>query len=78
MPRKNVRQTTDIEHLKTVIHDRGLVTTWVLKQAGITYQQYYRVTKNTREFTVGEAAALSKVLSLTSKERDSIFFAREV
>ena len=78
MKANNVRQTVDVEALEDLIKKRGLILSWVLEQAGISYGQLYRVRLGKRELTLGETAALVKVLDLSPEERDQIFFALEV
>lgn len=66
----------DIERLKTLIEDSGLPMTTLAEKSGILRPTIYNRLKGVGEFTASEIIALQKVLRMTNKVRDEIFFGK--
>ena len=60
------------------IADSGITITAIAKKLGITREGFYKKLNNETEFKASEISALQKILRLTNKKRDEIFFAQEV
>ena len=67
---------TDVVALKKRIDDSGMTVTYVAEKAGMLRETLYNRMK-TGDFKVSEIFRLVDVLSLSKKERDEIFFAKE-
>jgi len=65
---------TDSKKLSDEIADSGITITAIAKKLGITREGFYKKLNNETEFI----SALQKILRLTNKKRDEIFFAQEV
>lgn len=64
---------TDIILLKQKINESGMTMVAISKKSGILRETLYNRMNGIGEFTATEIVALSKVLGLSSKERDQIF-----
>lgn len=69
---------TDSKKLSDEITDSGITITAIAKKLGITREGFYKKLNNETEFKASEISALQKILRLTNKKRDEIFFAKEV
>ena len=69
---------TDSKKLSDEIADSGITITAIAKKLGITREGFYKKLNNETEFKASERSALQKILRLTNKKRDEIFFAQEV
>lgn len=69
---------TDSKMLSDEIADSGMTITAIAKKIGITREGFYKKLNNETEFKASEISALQKILRLTNKKRDEIFFAKEV
>lgn len=64
----------DKDRLKEVIKDSGMTITAIAKKSDIKRPTlYYKLSKDTADFTGSEIQALSKVLRLTKAQREQIF-----
>lgn len=68
----------NLQLLNQAIADRGLKQRFIAGKMGITEVTLSNKLNGNKEFTVNEANALSAILLLSRKERDSIFFDRKV
>ena len=57
------------------ISDSGMTITYIANKIGISREGLYNKLNNETEFKASEIAALKKLLRLSVKERDTIFFA---
>jgi transcriptional regulator with XRE-family HTH domain len=69
---------TDGKRLKRIIEESGFKVTALCAKTGINRQFLYKKLKGEYEFTASEIQALCDELHLTAKQRNEIFFAREV
>ena len=69
---------TDSKMLSNEISNSGMTITAIAKKLGITREGFYKKLNNETEFKASEISALQKILRLTNKKRDEIFFAKEV
>ena len=69
---------TDSKKLSDEIADSGITITAIAKKLGIAREGFYKKLNNETEFKASEISALQKILRLTNKKRDEIFFAQEV
>ena len=69
---------TDSKMLNDEIIDSGMTITAIAKKIGITREGFYKKLNNETEFKASEISTLQKILRLTNKRRDEIFFAKEV
>ena len=69
---------TDSKKLSDEIADSGITITAIAKKLGITREGFYKKLNNETECKASEISALQKILRLTNKKRDEIFFAQEV
>lgn len=60
--------------LKKKIDDSGMKIKYVAVQIGLTPAGFYKKINNESEFKVSEVVAITRVLGLSSNERDEIFF----
>ena len=65
---------TDTEQLKTAIDISGLTVTFIAGKMAISRESLYNKLNGSTEFKASEIVALSRILNLTNKERDNIFF----
>ena len=66
---------TDTKRLRKKIDGTGISITHISEQMGITRECFYNKLNTDTEFKASEIVALSKLLHLSDKERDAIFFA---
>lgn len=67
----------DVEKLKQKISSMNMTMVGVAKKSGILRETLYNRFSSGGDFKGSEIESLSKVLKLTKKERDDIFFASE-
>ena len=65
---------TNSKKLSDEISASGMTITAVAKKIGITREGFYKKLNNETEFKALEISALQKILRLTNKKRDEIFF----
>lgn len=68
----------DIEYLKVKIRESGMTMVMISKQSGIVRETLYNRLKGIGEFNASEIVSLTKVLNLSAKERNRIFFSQKV
>lgn len=66
---------TDVNALKKRMDESGMTVKSIAEKSGILRETFYNRMK-TGDFKLSEICALTKVLSLSKKERDEIFFAK--
>ena len=66
---------TDTKALYNAIERSGYLKKYIARQLGISYQGFLNKAKKRSEFTASEIEKLKDLLSLSSSERDAIFFA---
>lgn len=59
--------------LRNKIRDSGLKINYIAQRSGILRETLYNKLNGKSEFTASEIVSLTKILSLTKKERDEIF-----
>ena len=64
--------------LEKKISDSGMTMVSLAEKAGILRESLYNKLKGNTEFKASEISSLSKVLRLSTRERDAIFFDSEV
>ena len=64
--------------LEKKISDSGMTMVSLAEKTGILRESLYNKLKGSTEFKASEISSLSKVLRLSTKERDAIFFDSEV
>jgi hypothetical protein len=64
--------------LNEEIVDSGITITAIARKLGITREGLYKKINNETEFKASEILSMQKILNLTNKKRDSIFFANKV
>ena len=69
---------TDTEALKGAIKNSGVSLTYIADTLGITRGALYKKLENITEFKASEIVTLKKVLNLSDKQRDEIFFNEKV
>lgn len=69
---------TDVELLKKKIDEQGYKLKFIASKIGITYQALLNKLNNDTEFKASEIGVLSRLLKLSARERDAIFFANTV
>lgn len=69
---------TDGKRLKKLVDESGFKVTAVCDYVGITRKTFYNKINGKSEFTATEIQKLCDKLNLTPKQRNDIFFAREV
>lgn len=75
---KGGKKLTDSKKLSDEISDSGMTITAIARKIGITREGFYKKLNNETEFKASEISALQKILRLSNKKRDEIFFAKEV
>ena len=75
---KGDENLTDSKKLSDEITDSGMTITAIAKKIGITREGFYKKLNNETEFKASEISALQKILRLSNRKRDEIFFAKEV
>lgn len=66
---------TNTELLEKRINESGMKRCVIATKCGVDAHTLRNKIKNKSEFTASEIVALSKLLSLTNRERDEIFLA---
>lgn len=66
---------TNSKMLRDKIRDSGYRISFIASKLGISYQAFLNKINNESEFKAREILILFDLLSLTTEERDSIFFA---
>ena len=61
------------ELLKKKIAESGMKVKYIAVEIGLTPAGFYKKMSNESEFKVSEVVALTRVLNLSSLERDNIF-----
>lgn len=69
---------TNTEALSEEISNSGITITAIAKKLGITREGFYKKLNNETEFKASEISAMQRILNLSNKKRDDIFFAKEV
>lgn len=69
---------TDSTLLNEEIVDSGITITAIARKLGITREGLYKKINNETEFKASEILSMQKILNLTNKKRDSIFFVNKV
>ena len=69
---------TNKEELEIAILRAGLTKHEVAKKLGLSDMGFYKKLNNETEFKASEISALQKILRLSNRKRDEIFFAKEV
>lgn len=75
---KGDENLTDRKKMSDEIIDSGMTITAIAKKIGITREGFYKKLNNETEFKALEISALQKILRLSNRKRDEIFFAKEV
>ena len=69
---------TDTEKLNDAISESGIKITAIANKLGISREGFYKNLNNETEFKASEISAMQKILGLTNRKRDEIFFAQKV
>lgn len=69
---------TDTVALKDAIRNSGMSLTYIADTLGITRGTLYKKIDNITEFKASEIVTLKRILNLSDKERDDIFFDTKV
>lgn len=69
---------TDTKLLREAIDKSGMSITFIANEIGISREAFYKKISNITEFKASEIMKLSKILSLSNKSRDGIFFGTKV
>ena len=69
---------TNLEKLRGVIAERGVLKRYLAERLGITPQAFSAKIAGKREFTMSEAGALRTALGMSEDEFMAIFFADDV
>jgi len=75
---KGGEKVVDIEKLKTAIDDSGMTMVAISNKSGIDRATLYNRLKGVGEFTASEITGMADALRLKQREREEIFFAKEV
>lgn len=75
---KGGKNLTNTEVLSEEITNSGITITAIAKKLGITREGFYKKLNNETEFKASEISAMQRILNLSNKKRDDIFFAKEV
>lgn len=67
----------DLKLLELIISDSGMTMVSLAEKSGILRETLYNKMRGISEFKASEIAALTRVLKLTSEQRDGIFFAEK-
>ena len=67
----------DLKLLESIISDSGMTMVALAEKTGILRETLYNKIRGISEFKASEIAALTRVLKLTSEQRDAIFFAEK-
>ena len=69
---------TDTQALRSLVNAKGLKYKYIACQMGLSAYGLMKKIENKAEFKVSEVDKLSKLLELTAKQKEKIFFAVEV
>ena len=69
---------TDTEKLNDAILESGIKISAIANKLGISREGFYKKLNNETEFKASEISAMQRILGLTNKKRDEIFFASKV
>ena len=69
---------TDTKKLNDAILESGIKITAIANKLGISREGFYKKLNNETEFKASEISAMQRILGLTNKKRDEIFFASKV
>lgn len=69
---------TDTERLREAIKQRGLKIGWIAEQMGLAPWSFTRKMNNVTDFTAREIQLCSALLGIGKRERNAIFFAKDV
>lgn len=72
------QEMTDTKLLREAIDKSGMSITFISNEIGISREALYKKISNITEFKASEITKLSKILSLSNKSRDGIFFGTKV
>lgn len=65
----------NVELLKEKIKESGMSISFLTEKMGVGRETFYnRMNNNNPDFRASEIVSLTRILRLTKKERDSIFF----
>ena len=76
--RKEGKKMTDTKLLRETIDSSGMSITFISNEIGISREALYKKISNTTEFKASEITKLSKILNLSNRARDVIFFDTKV
>ena len=68
----------NIEALKGIIEDSGLTIPKIAERAGLEYRVLYNRLQGLNDFKISEVEKLQEVLKFSDRDRNRIFFAKEV
>jgi transcriptional regulator with XRE-family HTH domain len=68
----------NLDKLNQAIKERGLSQRFIANKIGLSEVVLSRKLHGQSEFTVSEANAIASVIQMSTKERNDIFFAKEV
>ena len=69
---------TNSEMFRKKVDSCGITITYLAKMLGITREALYNKIRNETEFKASEISCVAKVLNLTQREINEIFFAKNV
>lgn len=69
---------TNVEMLRNKMDESGMTVVAISEKSGILRETLYNRMAGKSEFKASEIQALTQVLRLTRKERDDIFFGKNV
>lgn len=69
---------TDTDKLNDAILESGIKIVAIAGKLGISREGFYKKLNNETEFKASEIAAMQRILALTNRRRDEIFFAQKV
>lgn len=69
---------TDTARLKEKIEESGYRMRFIVEKLGISYQGFLNKMNNENEFKASEIQCLCDLLHLKAKEKEAIFFAKNV
>lgn len=68
---------TNSEMLSEAISESGITIIALSRKIGISREAFYKKLNNETEFKASEISALQKILNLSNKKRDDIFFVQK-
>lgn len=69
---------TDTKRFKSILVAKGLTLEKLAKMVGLSNASLSYKVNNIRQFKIAEISAITKILNLSPKERDEIFFSENV